>query len=194
MFDEFIKELRKALIQNNVENIDIILADYEEKYNKLIDSGKSEFESVIALGDIEEILCSVTGKEYTAEDRLNNNIPKDCDNIIDKKDMPKSVTGVYLTDAFYYTPAVLISAFGILATAFISVLAAIIGIKYAIFSWIEFDKVSTQVIGFFLSLLTVACACGGAYLSVLLSKNIIVGSKKYFKDRKLKLSYLKESK
>ena len=56
MKEEFLKELEKRLIEENIADVDSIIAKYEKRYNFGIESGLSDEEILKMLGSIDEIV------------------------------------------------------------------------------------------------------------------------------------------
>lgn len=145
MYEKFMQELKDALARHNIESPDDVIAAYKEKYDKLISIGKSEFEAIMALGEPEEIACNIQGKRSSTLQKLERNLivgatpkeskeqePIDTTEELwspekDKKAPTKPM--IYLTDIVYLLPSLLISAFGIIATAFVGSLIGTAGCK-----------------------------------------------------------------
>lgn len=74
MFNDFLTKLVETLERLNVANIDKYVSDYTARFNALRESNKSEFESVIALGDPVANAYAIAGVDYTAEEQLKNSL------------------------------------------------------------------------------------------------------------------------
>lgn len=206
MYEKFMQELKDALARHNIESPDDVIAAYKEKYDKLISIGKSEFEAIMALGEPEEIACNIQGKRSSTLQKLERNLivgatpkepqkqePADATEELWSPEKDKKVPTkpmIYLTDIVYLLPSLLISAFGIIATAFVGALIGAAGCKYIVVAWTQFQTIGSKITAFVLALCAIAMCAGALYLCYWLGKVIYKGVKDYLKIRSSKLKYI----
>lgn len=207
MYDKFMSELSEALERENISDKESVLEAYKDKYDKLVAAGKSEFEAIMALGEPAEIACNIAGRRSSTLQKLERNLIRPDESAAEtnlggeKVEEPavwspeqdsKTPTklGVYLGDIFYLAPSLIISAFGIIATAFVGALIGAAGCKYLVKAWTQFTALSSQFTAFAMALCAIALCIGALYLCYRLGNVIVVSCKRYFKVRSAKLDYI----
>ena len=188
MIEDYIDELTATLKDNDYNDIANAEQIYRNKHNNILNSGVSEFEAIMGLGDPVEEACKLCGKKYTVTDRLTTNkIHTDDDIIKANSDKPKTKVGVYMTDIFFMAPGTLLCGAGTFAMTFVSLLAAIIGVMYSVKAWTAsiFESTSERGIAFILAIGIFIAGILGIFLTVAIYKHIFKGFSSYLTDRKI---------
>ena len=195
MIEDFIHELTEQLKANNYNDIMGAEKAFRDKYKNILNSGVSEFEAIMSLGDPNEEACKLSGKNYTVTDRLSTNKIHTNDDILkSNSDKPKTKSGVYLTDALFMAPGTLLCGLGTFAMTFISLLSIIIGLMYSIKAWTEpfFESTSERGLAFILAIGILIAGALGIVLTVAVYKYIYKGIISYLTDRKIILDAITE--
>lgn len=151
MFNDFLTKLTETLTRLNVADIDRYVSDYTARYNALRESNKSEFESVIALGDPIANAYAIAGVDYTTEEQLSNTLGINADRSI--ADMPSIVSNDEIKNddtnlqtaqftvgekVFYWVFVVIALALEI-ALYFVSIIAGIVSVSYLIIAFMQYS-------------------------------------------------------
>lgn len=183
MIENFLKELKEELIKLNADNIDSIIENYKEKCESLKNSGMSDIEIILNFGDTKELAYNICGYEFSTHDRLLNNTLEEI-NMEKKNDKKvKSKSEIYLSDALFFTPGIILSIAGMIALAFVSGLALVASAKYLYSSWVD-SAIQNRGLAFTLAIFGVITSLLGLFLTYILGKKVYIGSKNYFKERK----------
>ena len=189
MIESFLKELKEELTKLNADNIDSIIENYREKCESLKNSGMSDIEIILNFGDTKELAYTICGYEFSTYDRLLNNTLEEV-NMEKKNDKKvKSKSEVYISDALFFTPGIILSIAGTVALAFVSALALVVSAKYLYSSWVD-SAIQNRGLAFTLAIFGVITSILGLFLTYILGKKVYIGSKNYFKERKEALNSL----
>lgn len=149
MFNDFLTKLTETLERLNVANIDKYVSDYTARFNALRESNKSEFESVIALGDPVANAYAIAGVDYTAEEQLKNSLGLSeevlpvTDNIsISKTNEPAKPTETAqftVGEKVFYWVFIVIALALEIALYFVTIVAGIVSISYLIIAFMHYS-------------------------------------------------------
>lgn len=177
MFNEFIEQLKSQLTELKYTDIDNVIAEVTAKYNNLIENGESEESAVAELGDPIKLAYDISGKDmYKADKKASKDTSSD----------PKTMTGVYLNDAMYFGLGLTLSVLGTIAMAFVSALCGVAGGIYCYKAWADpiFTTVASQTYAFIMAICGLIMFGLGAFLTYVIIKKLIKGTKKYLTERK----------
>lgn len=147
MFNDFIEELKKVLIELGVEDIERYVDDFTARFNVLRAAGKSEFESVLALGDPVANAYAIAGRDYSADEQIANNLLNSEENSgssVDSVSLDKKTVAIAVHkpltngEKVFYGVLVAIAAVLIIAFVFVTALIGIISIGYVFLAWFDF--------------------------------------------------------
>lgn len=190
MFNDFLTKLTETLERLNVADIDKYVSDYTARFNALRESNKSEFESVIALGDPVANAFAIAGIDYTAEEQLSNNLGIDADKpitntssiennrteSIDIAEAPQFTVG---EKVFYWVFVVIALALEI-ALYFVTIIAGIVSVSYLIIAFMQYSGTTAWAV-FALAFIGLITFVIFAVIATVLLKKIYVFIKKLIK-------------
>lgn len=149
MFNDFLTKFIETLKRLNVTDIDKYVSDYTTRFNALRDSNKSEFESVIALGDPVANAYAIAGVDYTAEEQLKNSlglndetsIATDTDNDvkINESVEPNETIQYTVGEKVFYWIFIVITLALEIALYFVTIVAGIVSISYLIIAFMHYS-------------------------------------------------------
>lgn len=149
MFNDFLTKFIETLKRLNVTDIDKYVSDYTTRFNALRDSNKSEFESVIALGDPVANAYAIAGVDYTAEEQLKNSlglndetsIATDTDNDvkINESVEPNETIQYTVGEKVFYWIFIVIALALEIALYFVTIVAGIVSISYLIIAFMHYS-------------------------------------------------------
>lgn len=191
MFNDFLTKLTETLERLNVSDIDNYVSDYTARFTALRESNKSEFESVIALGDPVANAYAIAGVDYTAEEQLSNNLGVNIDKSI--ADMPLNGDNNEVKDiddlpapkltvgekVFYWVFVVIALALEI-ALYFVSIIAGIVSVSYLILAFMQYSGTTAWAV-FALAFIGLITFIIFAVIATVLLKKIYVFIKKLIK-------------
>lgn len=191
MFNDFLTKLTETLERLNVSDIDNYVSDYTARFTALRESNKSEFESVIALGDPVANAYAIAGVDYTAEEQLSNNLGVNIDKSI--ADMPLSgdnnevkdiddlpATKLTVGEKVFYWVFVVIALALEIALYFVSIIAGIVSVSYLILAFMQYSGTTAWAI-FALAFIGLITFIIFAVIATVLLKKIYVFIKKLIK-------------
>lgn len=191
MFNDFLTKLTETLERLNVADIDKYVSDYTARFNALRESNKSEFESVIALGDPVANAYAIAGLDYTAEEQLSNNLgieankpntdtPSSGDNseVKDVDDLP--ATKLTVGEKVFYWVFVVIALALEIALYFVTIIAGIVSVSYLIIAFMQYSGTTAWAV-FGLALIGLITFIIFAVIATVLLKKIYVFIKKLIK-------------
>lgn len=191
MFNDFLTKLTETLERLNVVDIDKYVSDYTARFTALRESNKSEFESVIALGDPIANAYAIAGVDYTAEEQLSNNLGIDADKptadllsigdnneVNDIDDLPDTKLTVG-EKVFYWVFVVIVLALEI-ALYFVSIITGIVSVSYLIIAFMQYSGTTAWAI-FALAFIGLITFIIFAVIATVLLKKIYVFIKKLIK-------------
>lgn len=158
MFKDFIDELNKALNALGIDNTERYVEDYTTRYNVLRASGKSEFESVLALGDPVANAHAIAGHSYTANEQIANNLLKERVTKVNEDangSVKDNLTADFVNKAnktmtsgekVFYTVLLIIAACLTIAFVFVTALIGIISVGYLFLAWFDFSGVNRVIV------------------------------------------------
>lgn len=217
MIENYLAELKEVLHNGGITDNDAIIADYRKKYDNIVNKGKSPFEAILALGDPKEIAASYIGIDYTAEEKLLDNMlsapnmdnnqeitsndddehPHD-DNIIlptdSKFGKAPTMVDIITTDLLYMTPAIVLSAAGLIALTFLGGLFGFLGVCYSIVCWTAFATTAQQICAFGMSIIGILSYIGAMVLLVISIKKMIISIRQYAIERAQHIKTIKDNK
>lgn len=191
MFNDFLTKLTETLERLNVADIDKYVSDYTARFTALRESNKSEFESVIALGDPVANAYAIAGLDYTAEEQLSNNLGIEANK--PNADMPSSGDNSEMKDVdnlpatkltvgekvFYWVFVVIALALEI-ALYFVTIIAGIVSVSYLIIAFMQYSGTTAWAI-FALAFIGLITFIIFAVIATVLLKKIYVFIKKLIK-------------
>lgn len=191
MFNDFLTKLTETLEQLNVADIDKYVSDYTARFTALRESNKSEFESVIALGDPVANAYAIAGLDYTAEEQLSNNLgieankpnadtPSIGDNSEVKyvDDLP--ATKLTVGEKVFYWVFVIIALALEIALYFVTIIAGIVSVSYLIIAFMQYSGTTAWAI-FALAFIGLITFIIFAIIATVLLKKIYVFIRKLIK-------------
>lgn len=191
MFNDFLTKLTETLERLNVADIDKYVSDYTARFTALRESNKSEFESVIALGDPVANAYAIAGLDYTAEEQLSNNLgikankpnadmPSSGDNseVKDVDDLP--ATKLTVGEKVFYWVFVVIALALEIALYFVTIIAGIVSVSYLIIAFMQYSGTTAWAV-FGLALIGLITFIIFAVIATVLLKKIYVFIKKLIK-------------
>lgn len=191
MFNDFLTKLTETLERLNVVDIDKYVSDYTARFTALRESNKSEFESVIALGDPIANAYAIAGVDYTAEEQLSNNLGIDADKptadllssgdnneVNDIDDLPD--TKLTVGEKVFYWVFVVIALALEIALYFVSIITGIVSVSYLIIAFMQYSGTTAWAI-FALAFIGLITFIIFAVIATLLLKRIYVFIKKLIK-------------
>lgn len=153
MFNDFIEELKKVLNDLGVDDIDRYVEDFTARFNVLRAAGKSEFESVLALGDPVANAYAIAGRDYTADEQIANNLLNSEENGANTNEPITSTSTNFaihkpLTkgEKIFYGVLIAIAAVLILAFVFVTALVGIVSIGYIFLAWFDFIGINRVIV------------------------------------------------
>lgn len=191
MFNDFLTKLTETLTRLNVADIDRYVSDYTSRFNALRESNKSEFESVIALGDPVANAYAIAGVDYSAEEQLSNNLGIDVDKSIADNSPAESNIDVkddYVAESaqftvgekvFYWVFVVIALALEI-ALYFVSIIAGIVSVSYLILAFMQYSGTTAWAV-FALAFIGLITFIIFAIIATVLLKKIYVFIRKLIK-------------
>lgn len=191
MFNDFLTKLTETLKRLNVADIDKYVSDYTSRFNALRESNKSEFESVIALGDPVANAYAIAGVDYTAEEQLSNNLGIDADKSTDDTPTDQDSNEAEILDnipttqftagekVFYWVFVVIALALEI-ALYFVSIIAGIVSVSYLILAFMQYSGTTAWAV-FGLAFIGLITFIIFAVIATVLLKKIYVFIKKLIK-------------
>lgn len=191
MFNDFLTKLTETLERLNVADIDKYVSDYTARFTALRESNKSEFESVIALGDPVANAYAIAGLDYTAKEQLSNNLGIEANK--PNADTPSSVVNNEVKDVddlpatkltvgekvFYWVFVVIALALEI-ALYFVTIIAGIVSVSYLILAFMQYSGTTAWAI-FALAFIGLITFIIFAVIATVLLKKIYVFIKKLIK-------------
>lgn len=189
MFNDFLTKLTETLERLNVADIDKFVSDYTARFTALRESNKSEFESVIALGDPVANAYAIAGLDYTAEEQLSNNLgieankpnadtPSIGDNVKDVDDLP--ATKLTVGEKVFYWVFVVIALALEIALYFVTIIAGIVSVSYLILAFMQYSGTTAWAV-FGLAFIGLITFIIFAVIATVLLKKIYVFIKKLIK-------------
>lgn len=191
MFNDFLTKLTETLERLNVVDIDKYVSDYTARFTALRESNKSEFESVIALGDPIANAYAIAGVDYTAEEQLSNNLGIDADKptadllssgdnneVNDIDDLPD--TKLTVGEKVFYWVFVVIALALEIALYFVSIITGIVSVSYLIIAFMQYSGTTAWAI-FALAFIGLITFIIFAVIATVLLKRIYVFIKKLIK-------------
>lgn len=191
MFNDFLTKLTETLERLNVADIDKYVSDYTARFTALRESNKSEFESVIALGDPVANAYAIAGLDYTAEEQLSNNLgieankpnadtPSIGDNseVKDVDDLP--ATKLTVGEKVFYWVFVIIALALEIALYFVTIIAGIVSVSYLIIAFMQYSGTTAWAI-FALAFIGLITFIIFAIIATVLLKKIYVFIRKLIK-------------
>lgn len=191
MFNDFLTKLTETLERLNVADIDKYVSDYTARFTALRESNKSEFESVIALGDPVANAYAIAGLDYTAEEQLSNNLgieankpnadmPSSGDNseVKDVDDLP--ATKLTVGEKVFYWVFVVIALALEIALYFVTIIAGIVSVSYLIIAFMQYSGTTAWAI-FALAFIGLITFIIFAVIATILLKKIYVFIRKLIK-------------
>lgn len=191
MFNDFLTKLTETLERLNVADIDKYVSDYTARFTALRESNKSEFESVIALGDPVANAYAIAGLDYTAEEQLSNNLgieankpnadtPPIGDNSEVKyvDDLP--ATKLTVGEKVFYWVFVIIALALEIALYFVTIIAGIVSVSYLIIAFMQYSGTTAWAV-FGLAFIGLITFIIFAVIATVLLKKIYVFIKKLIK-------------
>lgn len=191
MFNDFLTKLTETLERLNVVDIDKYVSDYTARFTALRESNKSEFESVIALGDPIANAYAIAGVDYTAEEQLSNNLGIDADKptanllssgdnneVNDIDDLPD--TKLTVGEKVFYWVFVVIALALEIALYFVSIITGIVSVSYLIIAFMQYSGTTAWAI-FALAFIGLITFIIFAVIATVLLKKIYVFIKKLIK-------------
>lgn len=191
MFNDFLTKLTETLERLNVVDIDKYVSDYTARFTALRESNKSEFESVIALGDPIANAYAIAGVDYTAEEQLSNNLGIDADRptadllssgdnneVNDIDDLPD--TKLTVGEKVFYWVFVVIALALEIALYFVSIITGIVSVSYLIIAFMQYSGTTAWAI-FALAFIGLITFIIFAVIATVLLKRIYVFIKKLIK-------------
>lgn len=191
MFNDFLTKLTETLERLNVADIDKYVSDYTARFTALRESNKSEFESVIALGDPVANAYAIAGLDYTAEEQLSNNLgieankpnadmPSIGDNseVKDVDDLP--ATKLTVGEKVFYWVFVIIALALEIALYFVTIIAGIVSVSYLIIAFMQYSGTTAWAI-FALAFIGLITFIIFAVIATVLLKKIYVFIRKLIK-------------
>lgn len=152
MFNDYITKLTETLEQLNVANIDKYVSDYTARFSALRESNKSEFESVIALGDPIANAYAIAGVDYTAEEQLKNSLglteanlhvsdinDADSDSNVTNSVAPVEHAQFTVGEKVFYWVFIVIALALEIALYFVTIVAGIVSISYLIIAFMHYS-------------------------------------------------------
>lgn len=149
MFNDFLTKFIETLRRLNVTDIDKYVSDYTTRYNALRDSNKSEFESVIALGDPVANAYAIAGVDYTAEEQLKTSLglsdealnaaKSDGDIVASESAEPTETIQFSVGEKVFYWVFVVIALALEIALYFVTIVAGIVSISYLIIAFMHYS-------------------------------------------------------
>lgn len=159
MFKDFIDELNNALNALGIDNTERYVEDYTTRYNVLRASGKSEFESVLALGDPVANAHAIAGHSYTADEQIANNLLNERETRINIENDKESITddcavtnlkkannSMTNGEKIFYTILLIIAVCLTVAFVFVTALVGIISVGYLFLAWFDFSGVNRIIV------------------------------------------------
>lgn len=191
MFNDFLTKLTETLERLNVADIDKYVSDYTARFTALRESNKSEFESVIALGDPVANAYAIAGLDYTAEEQLSNNLgieankpnadtPSIGDNseVKDVDDLP--ATKLTVGEKVFYWVFVIIALALEIALYFVTIIAGIVSVSYLIIAFMQYSGTTAWAV-FGLAFIGLITFIIFAIIATVLLKKIYVFIRKLIK-------------
>lgn len=191
MFNDFLTKLTETLERLNVVDIDKYVSDYTARFTALRESNKSEFESVIALGDPIANAYAIAGVDYTTEEQLSNNLGIDADKptadllssgdnneVNDIDDLPD--TKLTVGEKVFYWVFVVIALALEIALYFVSIITGIVSVSYLIIAFMQYSGTTAWAI-FALAFIGLITFIIFAVIATVLLKRIYVFIKKLIK-------------
>lgn len=187
MFNDFLTKLIETLRRLNVTDIDKYVSDYTTRFNALRDSNKSEFESVIALGDPVANAYAIAGVDYTAEEQLKTslglsdealNVAKsDGDIVASESAEPTETIQFSVGEKVFYWVFVIIALALEIALYFVTIVAGIVSISYLIIAFMHYSGTTAWAV-FGLSFIGLITFLIFSVIATVLLKKVFVFARK----------------
>lgn len=187
MFNDFLTKLIETLRRLNVTDIDKYVSDYTTRFNALRDSNKSEFESVIALGDPVANAYAIAGVDYTAEEQLKTslglsdealNVAKsDGDIVASESAEPTETIQFSVGEKVFYWVFVVIALALEIALYFVTIVAGIVSISYLIIAFMHYSGTTAWAV-FGLSFIGLITFLIFSVIATVLLKKVFVFARK----------------
>lgn len=144
MLQDYIDELLRTLVELGISDTAQYAEDFSARYNAMIETGKSEFESIMALGDPVQNAYAIAGVDYTATDRIANHLLDTAKPDAKAEQIKPMSTG----EKIFYIIMLAVTVCLDIAYLFITALTGIISFAYLGLAWKKFDgATSTLVFG-----------------------------------------------
>lgn len=187
MFNDFLTKFIETLRRLNVTDIDKYVSDYTTRFNALRDSNKSEFESVIALGDPVANAYAIAGVDYTAEEQLKNSLglgdealnTANSNSDIKSNDSADPTEPIQFSvgeKVFYWVFVVIAIALEI-ALYFVTIVAGIVSISYLVIAFMHYSGTTAWAV-FGLSFIGLITFLIFSVIATVLLKKVFVFARK----------------
>lgn len=187
MFNDFLTKLIETLRRLNVTDIDKYVSDYTTRFNALRDSNKSEFESVIALGDPVANAYAIAGVDYTAEEQLKTSLglsdealnaaKSDGDIVASESAEPTETIQFSVGEKVFYWVFVIIALALEIALYFVTIVAGIVSISYLIIAFMHYSGTTAWAV-FGLSFIGLITFLIFSVIATVLLKKVFVFARK----------------